>query len=907
MNIIELIRKRVDIFRRNDQRTPLEIVNQIMNTSTEKEWFITNGSFLLFDPIDERSLDVALNTYRNELQRVEAMEDGIFRERGMENGYTLSENEATCWGAYYTRLQNQRRSHTDLNRIIDECNVIVQQFLPQPAQSSDRRGMVIGQVQSGKTTIFNGIISAAADMGFNVILVLSGTIESLRRQTQKRIDLDVTRPWGQKTDTPFYFTWISNHNGSGLAVAGRGSQVLTELSNPGRRQVAIGVFLKNAAVLNNLRNFVNSINAVDQPHIRALIIDDEADQATPNAGVNRNTISSINRAVKSLVVHDSNNFCSLQGRTSYLGFTATPFANLLNEAGPNTLYPKDFLYFLRPSGRYFGPWQLFGNPDEIEGEETIIPLDVIRLISNDDINATVPSTGRPKPAYNPSMADGLKNSIRWFALAAAMRRVYDPESWATMLIHTSSNISAHEELYNVVNGFTENLHSDWASRNVEWRTLWTEETSRVTIETFSAAFPAYGQPDPVSYPEWGEVVRQMDSVIQDIQVKIDNSLYVGPERLIFDDEAPPDQRLQIAIGGNTLSRGLTLEGLVSSYFARRFTSQSSYDTLLQMGRWFGFRQGYELLPRLWTTEFLRDGFRDLVIMEQNLRKSLQLYLRGHSPANKAPVITRMPSMAITRRNVLGSIGVVEADYSGTAPQTILFKNDAEWLGNNLAVTRRLLNDINNFRYSEAADRLLFTSVPVSFITQFIENFNFWPHTNTFNKRHMLDYIRKYQDEYSEWSVVVSGGTGNGPMFNGTEVIMNNRSRIRDDNESSSRPLTFINLKSLRATRDLLCDRPDLIPRERIREEDLWDLREHHNLNPVLILYPINRNSTYAGTNTQRADLNAEEHIVGVSLVMNPPGGQEGARGIQLDITDAYSNEEDAEDNPDLPDPEIQAT
>lgn len=905
MNIIELIRKRVDIIMRNDHRTPLEIVNSIISTSDEKQWFISNGPHLLFDPIDELSLDIALHSYRKELQRVEAMEDGIFRERGMENGYTLSENESTCWGAYYSRLQNQGRSKADLNRIIDECNVIVQQFLPQPAQSSDRRGMVIGQVQSGKTTIFNGIISAASDMGFNVILVLSGTIESLRKQTQKRIDLDVTRPWGQKVNTPFYFTWISNHNGSGLAVAGRASLVLTELSNPGRRQVAIGVFLKNGRVLNNLISFLNSINAVDHSHIRALIIDDEADQATPNAGVNKNTITAINRAVKSLAGLVPNNFCSLQGKTSYLGFTATPFANLLNEAGQGTLYPRDFLYFLRPSGRYFGPWQLFGNPDEVEGEETIIPLDVIRLLSQDDINGTVPPTGRPRPAYTPLMTEGLKTAIRWFALAAAMRRINNPESWATMLIHTSSNISAHEALYDVVREYMGDLHADWTSGRQEWQSLWTTEISRVTLETFSAAFPEYGQPAPVSYPAWEAIVRQMDSVIQDIQVKIDNSLYVGPERVVFDDDAPLNQRLQIAIGGNTLSRGLTLEGLVSSYFARRFTTQSSYDTLLQMGRWFGYRQGYELLPRLWTTENLRDGFRDLVIMEQNLRKSLQLYLRGHSPANKAPVITRMPSMAITRRNVLGRTAVVEADYSGTAPQTILFKNDSAWLGNNLAITKRLLNNISEYRgNSEVSGRLLFTNVPVRFIAEFIENFNFWPHTNTFNKKHILDYIRKYQEEYSEWSVTVSGGTGNGPRFDGTEVVMNNRSRIREDNESPSRMHTFINLKSLRATRDLLCDHPELIPAGKINEEALWDIRKDCGLNPVLILYPINKDSVHAGRNSERTSLNAVEDIIGVSLIMNPPGGQEGSRGIQLDITDAYENaEEEADENPDLPDPE----
>jgi len=911
MNIIELIRSRVEAIRSSTGQTPIEIVNQIIQSTDEKGQLITTGPFLGIE-INEPLLSRALITYRTELQRVVAMEDGIFRHRGIENGYTLSENEDTCWGTYYNRLIHQDRNREDLRRIIDECNVLVQQFLPQPAQNADRRGLVIGQVQSGKTTIFNGVISAAADMGFNLIIVLSGTLESLRTQTQKRIMKDVTTPWAAKSNTPFYFTWISHPDDPGLATASRqASHVLTDLSNQGRRQVAIGVFLKNASVLTNLRGFLNTISRADQPNIRALVIDDEADQATPNAGVNRHTITAINRGIKLLIIPTPQNSCPTQGRASYLGFTATPFANLLNEAGDETLYPKDFLYFLRSSERYFGPWQLFGNPDEVEGEETIIPLDLIRILSDEDIDATVPQTGRPRPTYRPAVTPGLRKAIRWYSIAASARRVTDPESWSTMLIHTSSKTSDHQALFGVVSTFCNDLLFDWSENRQEWRTLWDEETQRVSLGNFSEAFPRYGVPAPVEYPEWNQLEELMEQVIRDIRIKIDNSLFGGPERLRYSDEAPSSDKLQIAIGGNTLSRGLTLEGLVSSYFARRFTPQSAYDTLLQMGRWFGFRQGYELLSRLWTTEYLRNAFRDLVIMEVNLRKSMQLYLQGLSPARKAPVITRMPTMAITRKSVMGNTAIVEADYSGAAPQTISFVNEQEWLQNNLAITLELLQHIEQYIVTPLPDqrRLIYNDVPVSLIIEFIRNFNFWPMTNTFNKRHMLDFIERNDNLYKYWSIVVMGGTGTRTRTFGAgeyTVKMINRSRIKGPDEIISRLPIDINLKSLRATRDLLSDRSDLFT-EGLKETEIWGIRRANQLNPILIIYPIDRNSIYnpppntASTN-YRVDLNAVEDIIGISLVMNPPGGQQGAIGVSLNLEDVYTNDEEADSNPDLPDP-----
>jgi hypothetical protein len=897
MTLFEIIRQKVETIRNTDRIYPLDAVERIINEPASKDDIIGITKILGIEA-NEITLNEALNSYKNELLRVQQIKDGDFANPTMRNGYVLSESADNCFGNYFRGLRERNLAEDDLTRILDECNIIVQQFLPQPTQNPDRRGLVIGQVQSGKTTIFNGLISAAADIGFNVIIILSGTIESLRRQTQSRITSDVTATWGVNPTNPFYFTWISNHSGPGMTVAGNAGQVLTELGNPNRRQVALGVFLKNGNVLNKLRRWLSTINPMHLSNLRVLIIDDEADQATPNAGIRRETVTRINQNIKDLVIPNQINNCPTQGRTTYLGFTATPFANLLNEAGNNTLYPKDFLYFLKSSSKYYGPWQLFGNPDEVEGEETIIPLDAIRLLDDNDINGTVPAGGEE---YAPELTEGLRNAIFWYILASAAIRCSDKAAWSTMLIHTGSKTADHQSLWTVVNGFIIELKENnrWRTYLQELMTLWDEEIRKVPEDDFRLAFPNYGK-NPNPYPSWDDLQRELPHIINNITVKIDNSLYAGDERMQFDEDIPVRDRLQIGIGGNTLSRGITLKNLVSSYFARR---ASSYDTLLQMGRWFGYRVGYEMLPRLWTTPFLAEAFRDLVIMEQNLRDQMNVYLGGESPAGKAPVITQMPAMAITRRSVIGNIQIGDVNYDGTAPQTILFNNSNEWLQNNFNTAMTLLNSIGSYERKnppQMNNRIFFDDVPLANVINFLEGYNILPERNVFNKDHIISFIQNNKQNYDLWTVVVIGGSSSNKFEFGNmlSVIKNNRTRIIDEADSGN---TKINLKSLRSTNELLADRPDLLQTAVNKEKaTLWALRRENNLNPVLIIYPIDKDSIgNPPLASNRASLKdyAVNDIIGLSVILNPPDTRAVQGASLADIQEAYQNGDD-DQNPD---------
>jgi hypothetical protein len=889
MTLFEFVRKRVSDLTMTESeqfKRPTEIIHELLQNPTRiQDLYFQIQPWIQTVTLD--SLRATLVDYNRNLDRIELATEGNFTNRRYWNGYLPDKNGGGVYGLYYQSLQkNGFLAQSDLDRVDDECKLIAQQFFPIQGQNIDRRGLVIGQVQSGKTTIFNGLISIAADMGFNLIIILSGTIENLRQQTQSRILRDVTEVWGANPGRPFQFTWISNHLGPGLSVAGNANNVLADLEN----QKGIGVFLKNPNVLRNLKRWLNTLNKIQHDKLKVLIIDDEADQATPNAGVGKNTITAINKLIKSFVNETPNSICPTQARTTYLGFTATPFANLLNEAGPNTLYPRDFLYFLKSSEKYFGPMQLFGNPNEVEGEETVTPLNVVRILNDEDINGTVPEPGSSSE-FDPRITAGLRESILWFILASTARRTHKQDSWSTMLVHTSSRISHHFLLAEVISFFISEVYYDFDKNNGrnflnDLEKLWQKEVKTVGVINFEAAFPNYGTP-PANYPSWNQITQNLPQTIKCIRVKIDNSIADESERMRFGEKTPNEDRIQIAVGGNTLSRGITLEGLVSSYFARRFNAQGCYDTLLQMGRWFGYRKDYELLPRLWTTSTLINSFRDLVVMELALRDQMNIYLRGESPAERAPVISQMPAMAITRKAVIGNINIGEVNYAGSAPQTILFNNDRDWLQNNIFVTRDLLEKTRTYLHKpvqSVPNKVYYTKVPREIVVSFLNNYNVLPDSNVFNKTHIIDYI-SISPNCENWTIVVTGGTSSEKFETAKGIVVNKNRRTRIIEQSGT--TNRINLKSLRSTTELLIDREDLMPKATTARDitTLWTIRRKNNLNPVLIVYPIDRNSQLLpGSADNRASLEgyAVEDIIGISLILDPPSETKiAAHGVSL--------------------------
>jgi hypothetical protein len=550
------------------------------------------------------------------------------------------------------------------------------------------RGLVIGHVQSGKTANFTATIAKAADAGYRMFIVLSGVHNALRRQTQLRLerhlhDLQPKR-WLVLTD---------EHRDFGNPVKALALVAGTDLR-------LLAVVKKNASRLRRLRDWLYAA----QEHggfdtCPVLIIDDEADQASPNSARNpdldRTTINDLIVEILRLP------------RVAYVGYTATPFANvLIDPEPPEDLYPRHFIYALDKPPGYFGAETLFGLG--LTGEEDDPEHDMIRRVPDDEARLHRVHRGHP---FEAQLTDRLADAVAWFLLATAARRVRSNDTpHSSMLIHTTENVAAQFAYLPVVRDGVRAVRGALDRRDIEGlRALWMEETSRE-----SAAIHG------LETPSFDSVIDAVPSVLDDVKIVVDNGQ--STERLLYDQTVGTTV---IAIGGNTLSRGLTLEGLISSFFLR---GANAYDTLLQMGRWFGYRAGYGDLPRIWTTADLAEGFRFLADVERDIRAEIARYgIEQTTPLDVAVRIKLHPKMQVTNRLRMQFAVPATSSFSAQRPQTILFHHrDPTTVDANLAAGRAFISDaVDSGSVPEIQpNRIILRDISTEIVLSFLSAYRF---------------------------------------------------------------------------------------------------------------------------------------------------------------------------------------
>ncbi len=424
-----------------------------------------------------------------------------------------------------------------------------------------------------------------------------------------------------------------------------------------------------------LRRFLRWLDTAGQLVLETcpiLIIDDEADQASIDVGTNGRT-SRINGLIKQILA---------KPKAAYVAYTATPFANILIDPGNyEDLYPRDFIVELSKPDGYSGAEQLFGRErlDPDEDEAVTDGLDVIRHVDPSEMVDLVPPRDPIKlEQWDPDVTPQLARAIRWFVLATAARKHrHTGNRHSTMLIHTSMLSTAHNRMRQPVEIYLAALRARWDNGDdslvTELCEQWLAESARVPASTFG-----------LSTDTWDDIAAHIGAVLAEIRVIIDN--YTSSERLLYSSDGPPITA--IVIGGNTLSRGLTLEGLVCSFFVR---AASAYDTLLQMGRWFGYRTGYPDLTRIWMTEDLESWFFAPATVEEEIRREIRRYEQFQLRPTDVPVRIRVhPAMAVTSAAKMRSAVPARVSFSQEREQTILFNHrDAAWLDHNIEATRRL--------------------------------------------------------------------------------------------------------------------------------------------------------------------------------------------------------------------------
>ncbi len=465
----------------------------------------------------------------------------------------------------------------------------------------------------------------------------------------------------------------------------------------------------------------------------------------------------------------------------YVAYTATPFANILinhlaiDRQVFDDLYPRDFIVALpRPNG-YTGAEQLFGR-ESLPGEQGDgqVGLDVIDFVPDHEADQLTPRS-QDVPGYVARVVPSMRTALLDFVLAAAAREQrMGCEAAASMLIHTHHRVPVQLQLGEALRQHVSQLRQSWRYDRNSIR----PELERRWNEGFRPVIASVDLSRDVAFDQ---IEGFIDRLFREpIPVLVLSS--ASPDEL--DYEMDPTLKA-IVVGGNRLSRGMTLEGLLVSYYLRR---ANCYDTLLQMGRWFGFRERYVELTRLWTTEELAGWFRDLALAEEELRREIERYERENlTPLDFGPRIRSHPVMMITARNKMGSARAVLQNYSGALLQTTSFRlEERPWLLHNLDATCSFLGQLGRPNHAGAASsRPVWRNVPWQAIDTFLSDYRVDPRS-TLELGAVRQYLQRQarQEELLEWWVSVRGRTalddelGGEPMLSVEGAPMNRIARTR---------------------------------------------------------------------------------------------------------------------------------
>lgn len=770
------------------------------------------------------------------------------------------------WPALRSYLENVKKWSKEDLASLDEASSEVVSLLGNPSQ--DRfsiRGLVVGFVQSGKTANMAAVIAKAADAGYNCIIVLAGLTNALRHQTQSRLynDLVLRHPLLWEVLTPAEpqadFAWPRP---GGFSI-------------PVDRTMLL-VLKKNRAPLERLKYVLRHTLPVVLRRIKCLFIDDECDQASVNAAGNDGDMTAINCRIRRIL--------RLFPSVSYVGYTATPFANVLidpyvqNQDGGQTLddlYPRDFITSLPAPPHYFGTSRLFGrtpvDPARPEPEEE--GLDMIRVIPVEDELNLQPRNRSARDTFSPVMPDSLEQAILYFLAACAARRIRgQSEQHMTMLVHTSPLITLHEAVADLIRRWIGERRNQPISSQTglveRLVSIWEAEQKRVPSEMMN-----------LERIEPERILEEIPRVLESIEVVIENSQ--SPERIAYGDRP----RTYIVVGGTVLSRGLTLEGLMVSYFLR---SANQYDTLLQMGRWFGYRPGYEDLPRIWTSEDLILKFRALAGIEDEVRAEIERYrIQQLTPMDLAVRIRTIPGMAITAANKMRAAREVGVSFWGTHRQTFRFQHrDAGLLLSNWDAAAKLVSDCEmHGRRQPGVTSRVWHDVPRNLVYEFLNRYQ--PHPTHADLGDVLrEFVQQSDDVRLDfWNVGLvepeDGSCSELELGSAGKVRMVRRSRLRGDD-------SVADIKALMSRRDILLDcPPESMPYGHPGGADDWEelksfRRRVVGDRPLILLYAIDRNSRPVTESTTRIPLDAVKDVIGYGIVF-PGSSFEGGKVVSVQL------------------------
>ena len=834
-------------------------------------------------------------------------------KNGPNNTFNVPTGAASTWEQYKKSLLTTIR----LASVIDiekSCQWIMNHLKEDTITYGPVKGLVTGSVQSGKTANMAGLVSMAADCNWNFFIILSGTIDNLRKQTRDRFKKDLKQSEG--------ILWrVLDFTGEDKKFA-EGELKLNPLGKKTFANRYVTVCLKNKRRLESLIEWLYD-DEKRTPKLRIVVIDDEADQASVNTAEITPEEEQERCAINQLIVNLVNGKksdgsvpdVSFQAM-NYIAYTATPYANILNERPGESLYPKDFICTLPESTEYFGAKVIFGND-----EKDCPGLGITRPISS----AEEKELKKLHKGLQTSLPAGMKDAIAWFLCTSAIQRLNHKmkKKSISMLIHTTSIQKQHFNVYDAV--------KLWLANSSEvinvCKCVYSREKDSVTKADLQAANPDYGYLDTIeeTYLEFATILPEIYSLVNDIRsilldddkkLQYGTGVHVCVDNCRANKEAeegttlrivyPTDEQLEsmdkapvfIIIGGNTLSRGLTIDGLVCSYFSR---NSNQADTLMQMARWFGYRKGFELLQRIWMTALVQKKFEALAKIDMDMKEEIERFMeRGISPALFGPRIRNIPeikSFRITSKKKSQQAEYDDFDFSGDSYETTDFENGSV-LKHNIDVTESFINQISSevsFVKSETAKafvwrNIAFSTILNTFVTKYVISDKSTTGLNV-NIPILCQWIEKMNEDgkYRYWNVaVVNGDNQDDPWEIQPGVFVGQIIRTRKKSVPE-----WIDIGSLRSGRDALADvnvKNLTQDEKKVLEDtiksgkDIVSKRSMLQLDdvPLLLIYRIKKDG--GETKVRRLKMDADYDIIGMSIIISGDGiGGNHARSIRINI------------------------
>lgn len=659
---------------------------------------------------------------------------------------------------YYKRYISYLRKKDYPEEVINKMSVYTEEILSKCANPDSvrttcekKRGLVIGDVQSGKTANYIALMNMAVDYGYQLIVLLAGMTDSLRTQTQARIDEGFIGANSNSINGFIEYVGVGEKTSKyyGIPMTNRDydfTKFIKETTNTTTgdfNKPVVMVVKKNTSTLTHMKDWVTP-GKFDSKIQNILIIDDEADNASVNTKKPNEDPSTINRLIRELY----NNFPV----ATYIGYTATPFANILidpyDDESNRDLFPSDFIVQLKEPANYFGSKKVFLNKKHLrtldEDEENFLP---VKHKKDDDIYDELP--------------ESLIEAINDFILVNVIRTLKGKKNaHRTMMINVSRFNKIQEKIYDKVEEYVEKI-------------------KRIIEQTYKQSFYDFIR-DPYMHElylqyttsnfykdlrnnySWDQIQELLNEEIQKFNIAIFNNNAIKKNRFSYDDYKSEGARL-IAIGGFVLSRGLTLEGLLISYFSR---NSSAYDTMLQMCRWFGYRIGYEELCRIYMSQINIDNFKAVIDAVEDLKEQFKMMkLRKKKPIDFGLMIKESPDtletkLLVTARNKMSSSKQIyrSLNYSGISIDTSkLYKSAEINKKNHEELNKMILNIKKSGKILEEINgRNMFIDIDKKIISEFISKISIPLENKKFDRECISEFIADSK-EFSKWDIVIATG------------------------------------------------------------------------------------------------------------------------------------------------------